>query len=184
MDQIKLDQIKLLKELAEQIANSKPTKKESLEFLVRANILDKDGKFTNHYSNLRKFMEKNKNTDDKKTVDKKIWLREPEKHDYPAAQDYLELLYSEKVVKKLIDKLRKSEMTTKKAKDILRASKLPLLTQDNIHVKKNMEKVANGEKLSPVLLVRGSDLIIADGYHRVCAIYYLSEDFNIPCKLV
>lgn len=128
---------------------------------------------------------------DKKKVDKKIWLKKPEKHDYPAAKDYLELLYNKKLVKCIIEKLRSAKMVNKKAKDILRASKLPLLTQDNVHIKNNMDKVANGEKLSPVLLVRGnqvsyddSDLIIADGYHRVCAIYYLSEDFNIPCKLV
>jgi len=62
---------------------------------------------------------------------------------------------------------------------------LPMLPESNIHVKDNIKKVKKGRKLSPVLLVRGNDkLIIADGYHRVCAIYFLSEDLDIPCRLV
>ena len=114
-----------------------------------------------------------------------IWKKKPEKHDYPAAKDYLELLYSKKKVKKIVNKLKKAHMNSKKSKDILRASKLPLLERDNVHVCSNIAKSLSGEKLSPVLLVRSDDgLVIADGYHRVCAIYYLSEDYNIPCKLV
>jgi hypothetical protein len=27
-------------------------------------------------------------------------------------------------------------------------------------------------------------LHIADGYHRVCASYYLDEDTDIPCRIV
>ena len=73
----------------------------------------------------------------------------------------------------------------KKAKDILRASQLPRLHKKNIHVKNNLKKVKKGKLMSPVLLVRGENkLIIADGYHRVCAIYYLSEDLEIPCRIV
>ena len=136
-----------------------------------------------------------KETDKKQSISKKsdlesvadavVWKKEPEEHDYPAASDYLELLFSEKKVRKIVLELRKSKMTQKKAKDILRASRLPLLGEDNIHVKKNISKVKSGEKLSPVLLVRSDNgLVIADGYHRVCAIYYLSEDLVIPCKLV
>lgn len=120
-----------------------------------------------------------------KAADLAVWKKQPEEHDYPAALDYLELVYETKEAKKIVNKLKKANMTSKKAKDILRASKLPLLGKDNIHVSSNIEKAKNGEKLSPVLLVRGENgLIIADGYHRVCAIYYLSEDLNIPCKLV
>lgn len=115
----------------------------------------------------------------------KFWLKEPDVHDFPAAFDYLELLYPPKESKLLVGKLRKATTISKKAKDILRASLLPLLPADNIHVSQNIKKVKKGKKLSPVLLVRGEQkLIIADGYHRVCAIYYLSEDLDIPCRLV
>ena len=117
--------------------------------------------------------------------DKVIWRKKPEKHDYPAAKDYLELLINPKKVNIIVKKLKKAKMTSKKSKDILRASKLPILERENVHVCSNIAKSLRGEKLSPVLLVRTKNgLVIADGYHRVCAIYYLSEDFNIPCKLV
>jgi hypothetical protein len=41
--------------------------------------------------------------------------------------------------------------------------------------------------LSPILLLRGTDerpLIVADGYHRVCASYWIDENTDIPCILV
>jgi hypothetical protein len=112
-------------------------------------------------------------------------MKDPQKHDFPAAADYLELLFSPAEASKFVELLREAKTTIKKAKDILRASQLPLLNKENIHVRNNLQKVKKGEKMSPVLLVRNDNkLIIADGYHRVCAIYYLSEDENIPCRLV
>jgi hypothetical protein len=114
----------------------------------------------------------------------KFWLRVPEAHDFPAAEDYLQLLFSKKTAAALVAKLRKTETVVRKAKDVLRASGLPLLGRDNIHVHEDIQKVKKGKKLSPVLLVTGRPLIIADGYHRVCAIYALSEDLEIPCRLV
>ena len=115
----------------------------------------------------------------------KYWLDDPEEHDFPAAQDYLELVYAPDVAKEKVELLKKAQTIPKKAKDILRASMLPMLPRTNVHVKMNIKKVNKGKKLSPILLVRGSDkLIIADGYHRVCAIYFLSEDLIVPCRLV
>lgn len=115
----------------------------------------------------------------------KFWLKDPEPHDYPAAEDYLELLFTPDESKGFIENLKKATTITKKAKDVLRASNLPLLPQDNIHVKQDLKKVKKGNKLSPILLVRSDHkLIIADGYHRICALYYLSEDLEIPCRLV
>jgi hypothetical protein len=70
------------------------------------------------------------------------------------------------------------------AKDILRASALPLLAANDHEVAKDLSKVKSGTKLSPVLLVRGTPLWIADGYHRVCASYHLDEDAAIPCRIV
>jgi hypothetical protein len=117
-------------------------------------------------------------------MDQQYWLDEPEEHDFPAAQDYLELHFAKKQAKQLVAKLKKETTTVKKAKDILRASGLPLLPRDSTHVMADLMRVKQGQKLSPVLLVRSFPLIIADGYHRVCAIYYLSEDMEIPCRLV
>ena len=41
-------------------------------------------------------------------------------------------------------------------------------------------------KLSPLLLIRNPNqgpVVIADGYHRLCAIYSFDEDAVIPCKI-
>jgi len=114
-----------------------------------------------------------------------IWMKEPEEHDFPAAQDYLELLLVPDAAKKIVEDLKKAPTIIKKSKDILRASRLPLLPETNIHVKENLKKVQKNKKLSPILLMRGqNDLIIADGYHRLCCSYYLTEDMDVPCRLV
>ena len=115
---------------------------------------------------------------------RKYWLSDPEPHDYPAALDYLELELPRKEAIQLVSALKSAPTIVKKAKDVLRAARLPLLDGSNIHVRENLRKVRKGKKLSPVLLVVDGRLIIADGYHRVCAIYELSEDLEIPCRLV
>jgi hypothetical protein len=118
---------------------------------------------------------------------KKKWLSEPEKHDYPAAKSYLTLLYDEKTAAKYAKALARAPMTSFAAKDIFRASELPLLGATNSHVRKNEIKLAAGKKLSPLLLVRDpvhGKLIIADGYHRMCAVYAFDEDTIVPCKIV
>ena len=121
----------------------------------------------------------------KNTPKADIWLKEPEEHDFPAAQVYLELLFVPDEAKKIVAKLKKAPTIKKKSKDILRASKLALLPETNIHVKENLKKVEKNKKLSPILLVRGqNELIIADGYHRLCCSYYLTEDLEVPCRLV
>jgi len=60
---------------------------------------------------------------------------------------------------------------------------LALLPADNKHVQADLDKVKEGRKLSPVLLVRGEPMQIADGYHRVCASYHLDENADIPCRI-
>jgi hypothetical protein len=115
------------------------------------------------------------------------WMQEPEDHDYPAAASYLSLHFDTKKVDQIVDALRKATMTTFKAKDIFRASGLSLLGVSNSHVIRNLKKVKKGQSLSPLLLVRrkdGGNLIIADGYHRLCAMYALSEDIDVPCKIL
>ena len=115
------------------------------------------------------------------------WLAEPEEHNYPAAQSYLSLVYDEKTATGYVEKLKKAPVAGFKAKDIFRASGLSLLGVSNSHVEKDRKKVRDGRKLSPLLLVRENvhgKVIIADGYHRLCAVYSLNEDAVIPCKIV
>jgi len=121
-----------------------------------------------------------------KQVDVK-WLDEPEEHDYPAAKSYLSLLYDARTADAYIEKLRHAPTVTFKAKDIFRASGLSLLGISNRHVAKDKEKIESGLKLSPLLLIRGAShdrVIIADGYHRLCAVYAYDEDAVIPCRIV
>ena len=123
-------------------------------------------------------------------MDKKVeikWLDQPEAHDYPAAGSYLSLLYDDKNVRRLVAKLKAAPVVQFKAKDIFRASGLSLLGTSNSHVEKDRDKIRAGQKLSPILLVRGGGngkVIIADGYHRLCAVYSFDEDASLPCKIV
>ena len=122
-------------------------------------------------------------------ADIQLWKVEPEDHDYPAAEDYLTLLFEKKAAKKLVKKLKGSEIHWRKAKDLLRASALPVLEEANRHVAEDLAKIRENKALSPVLLVRGDGargrpLIIADGYHRICASWHTDENAPIPCRLV
>ncbi len=115
------------------------------------------------------------------------WKPEPESHDYPAALSFLNLIFEDKLAKEYETKLKKAAVTEFKAKDIFRASALALLPPTNFHVKVNIKKMKNKESLVPILLVRHAALgktIIADGYHRLCAVYSINEDAMIPCKIV
>jgi hypothetical protein len=122
------------------------------------------------------------------TATKEHWKSEPDDHDYPAAADYLSLLMDKGEVTNAVAALRKATLTHRKAKDLLRASRLDLLPADNVHVKKDLAKVDGGHLLSPVLLLRGRldadvPLTVADGYHRICASYHIDEDADIPCRI-
>ena len=122
-------------------------------------------------------------------MSKVAWKTEPDEHDYPAAASYLSLLAPATQVSDIVERLKAADISYFKAKDMLRASRLPLLPVDNPHVASDLKKIKKGIALSPVLLVRG-DLVddvalrIADGYHRVCASYYTDENTNIPCRMV
>jgi hypothetical protein len=115
------------------------------------------------------------------------WLAAPEDHDYPAAQSYLNLIYDDTQSRQHLARLKTARVVQFKAKDIFRASGLSLLGTSNGHVEKDRDKIRAGQKLSPILLVRDSGngkVVIADGYHRLCAVYSFDEDAVIPCKIV
>jgi hypothetical protein len=116
-----------------------------------------------------------------------LWLPQVEDHDYPAAGSYLSLLYAEDRVAGMVDRLRAAPIVQFKAKDIFRASQLSLLGVSNSHVDKDWKKIKNGQALSPLLLVRDEPtgkVVVADGYHRLCAVYGFDEDALIPCKII
>jgi len=115
------------------------------------------------------------------------WLSSPETHDYPAALSYLSLLYDKHTATAQVRKLKHTTTSAFKAKDIFRASGLSLLGVSNAHIEKDRRKIQSGCALSPLLLVRdcgNGKVIIADGYHRLCAVFSYDEDAVIPCKIV
>lgn len=119
--------------------------------------------------------------------EKIAWLPAPEEKNYPAALSYLSLLHPEAEAARLVARLRKAKLVEFKAKDIFRASQLSLLGVSNSHVKLNQKKIRKSIHLSPLLLVRdpaNGKVVIADGYHRLCAIYQTHEDIWIRCKIV
>lgn len=115
------------------------------------------------------------------------WLPDVEEHDYPAAESYLSLLYNNDRVAGMITSLRSAAIVQFKAKDIFRASQLPLAGVSNLHVEKDRKKIQKGISLSPLLIVRDEPrgkAVIADGYHRLCAVYEFDEDAWIRCKII
>ena len=114
------------------------------------------------------------------------WSNEPEEHDYAAALSYLCLLYDEQTATTHVNDLKRASISRVKAKDIFRASGLSLLGTSNVHVARDEQKIKSGHELSPLLLIRDSvngRVIIADGYHRLCAVYSCDEDAVVPCKI-
>jgi hypothetical protein len=115
------------------------------------------------------------------------WLPDVEEHDYPAAASYLLIIYGEDRVAEVVAALKKAPIVQFKAKDIFRASQLSLLGVSNSHVAKDRDKILAAKSLSPLLLLRDQQngkVVIADGYHRLCAVYGFDEDAVIQCKIV
>jgi hypothetical protein len=115
------------------------------------------------------------------------WLGKPQKHDYPAAQSYLNLIVQPLAAKRLVGKLKRAGITEFAAKDIFRATELPFLGSSNIHVDRFRRLIILKQPISPLLLCRDAGHgkpIIADGYHRLCAVYTFDEDAMIPCQII
>jgi hypothetical protein len=115
------------------------------------------------------------------------WTKKGEASDFDAARNFLSLLYSDAEAKALVASLQKAKLVDHAAKDLLRAAQLPLLQRDEPHVDDDLKKIHKGKPLAPILLVRGDmtrglPLIVADGYHRICAICYFDESAPIPAS--
>ena len=117
------------------------------------------------------------------------WSSKPVPKDFEAALSFLSLVYPTARAAKLVRALRRAARVTHTAKDLLRASGLPLLPPEETHVAADLKRIRKSKPLSPVLLVRGDlsrarALLVADGYHRICAVCYYDEDAPIACLLV
>ena len=116
------------------------------------------------------------------------WKKSPGARDFEAAGRYLALLEPRTGAAVLVRALRAARTTEHAAKDLLRASGLPLLTREESQVAQDLKRMRKGRALSPVLLVQGDAgravaLTVADGYHRICAAWYHDEDAPIACRI-
>ena len=112
------------------------------------------------------------------------WADQPQKDDYTAAERYLSLVLEKAIAQGHVKRLRGAAVTQFKASDLFRASGLGY---SDAQVKRERKKILAGKKIAPLLLVRDSErskVIIADGFHRMCAVFSLDDEASVPCKLV
>ncbi len=117
-----------------------------------------------------------------------LWRATVTAEDVEAASKFLSLLYSPGEMRRMTRDFRRGSNLRGEAKDLLRASRMPLLPKDEEHVANDLKKINKKKPLSPVLVVRGDmaagvPLLIADGYHRICAVYHFDEDAPIAYRL-
>jgi hypothetical protein len=112
------------------------------------------------------------------------WAAEVAEHDYAAAEAYLSIKLSAATVDDAVARLRKAKLTQRRANDILRACGLDPAPLDDPGVVKDLIKVIEGRKLSPVLVAGGAGgTDIADGFHRVSLVYRIDPYGTVPLKL-
>jgi hypothetical protein len=129
------------------------------------------------------------------------WRGQPASGNYAAAGAYLSLLMREAEARKVVGGLGRRAApplvvapwgppptTRQKPKDLERASGLQLLPPDDPGVQAEVKKSRQGKALAPILVLRGRlddcrPLVIADGYHRMCASYYVNPAAEIPCRV-
>ena len=112
------------------------------------------------------------------------WLDDVAVHDFDAASAYLSLKLDEKQAAAAVGRLRKAEVTRRRANDILRACSLVALPLDDPGVRRDLLNAVSGKRLSPVLVVStGDGGDIADGYHRVSLAYHLDPFGDVPLRI-
>jgi hypothetical protein len=111
------------------------------------------------------------------------WLKDVVSHDFDSAYGYLSLRLDAERAKLAVKALKKAEITTRRANDILRACGYAALPLSDPGVSKDLAKSGQG-KLSPILVVsfgHGGD--IADGYHRLSLAYNLDPYSDVPLRI-
>jgi hypothetical protein len=120
---------------------------------------------------------------------KRVRWGAPAEKDFAAAHSFLSLVFAGADVSRQVGALRRAYPVVHAAKDLLRASGLSMLPREDPRVAADLKRISKGKALAPVLLVRGDlscglALVVADGYHRICAAYYFDEDAPINCLIV
>jgi len=116
------------------------------------------------------------------------WSEKEEDADFDAAFKYLSLLCSDRKAHALVKSLRATKPIEHAAKDLWRAAQLALFPRAEPHVDEDLKRIQKAKALAPVLVIRGDmanciPLIVADGYHRICAIVYFDESAPVRCRI-
>jgi len=112
------------------------------------------------------------------------WLKDVAEHDYEAAHNYLSLKLDDERASDAVARMKKAKLTLRRANDILRATGLSPLPLTDPGVQRDLLKLLNGEKLSPVLVCdQKPNSDIADGYHRVSLAYNIDPFMSVPLRM-
>ena len=115
------------------------------------------------------------------------WQDDAPESDYQSAAHFLALLDNREHIDTLLADLRVAPIVEYKAIDLLRAAQLIVPKQDDLPTREQLRQIRDGEPIAPILLVRVEALkkvIVADGFHRICAAYRTDPDVMLHCKLV
>jgi hypothetical protein len=113
------------------------------------------------------------------------WSKQVDQKHYDSAFSYLSLKYDPVDAMRLVKKFKAAKITTRHAADILRASQLKPLKEDDPGVQKEEKKLEDGKEFAPVLVLNyhvWTD--IADGYHRTSYAYHLDPFTDVAVKIV
>lgn len=118
-----------------------------------------------------------------------FWEKDPSPDDLNAARLYLSMVLSPDAARKALSQFQRVSNTLLEAKDVLRASDLPLLEEDEPKVAEVVRRIEKKKKLSPVLLLRGDarkgvPMTVADGYHRICGSFYFDKKCPVACRII
>jgi hypothetical protein len=117
------------------------------------------------------------------------WDEKGEAEDYDRVVKFLSLLGPNTKAAALVSSLRNSKFVEHAAKDLWRAPDFPILPIDESHVDEVLKGINKARRWRPFssfagAIATGLPLIVADGYHRICGVYYFDESAPIPCRIV
>lgn len=114
------------------------------------------------------------------------WAKKPKSKNYAAAKSYLDLQFGRKRALALTKRLKRARVDKCAARDILRASHTPMAEVKAFDWDKQDKAIKRGRRFAPILLVcgeHGAPVVIADGFHRLCAAFAHDQDVKVRFKL-
>ena len=110
------------------------------------------------------------------------WRDQAQEKNFDAAQEYLALRLTPQRAAKIVPKFRDAPLVERRVNDLLRAcDRLPLGMEDR-GVKWKLDRVVNGKKLTPALVVSfdGVGADVAQGFHELSVASLLDPFLVVP----